>query len=107
MPHALPPQILSGQEVFDLLMQGIEPELTSEGKKNLAQKYAGETSAQKAERKARYQKAFEGYDKAYENYMQKQRDAASQYRRTSFAAIEQDSKTKEDATLVTLSASFS
>jgi hypothetical protein len=102
-----PPKILSGQEVFDLLMQKIEPELTSEGKKHLSEKYKNETASEHAMRSARYQKAFQEYDRAYEEYMQKQRRDLVAYRTSSFADIEKESEKDRDAALLSLSTSFS
>lgn len=57
------PDEYTGQEIFDLLMMQIEPELTSGQVDGLAAKYAGETPLEKIKRQERYNRAFAAYDK--------------------------------------------
>ena len=61
------PQISTPQWLFDKIMSGIEPELTSEQYPFLAEKYRGESEEERAERMARYQRAFAEYEEALQS----------------------------------------
>lgn len=59
----------TGQEIYDLLMAGIEPELITSALPYLEEKYKDETPEQAQERAARYEKAFAEYAKQLGDYM--------------------------------------
>ena len=65
-----PPQLPgSGEEIYNMIMASIEPELVSGQIPQLKEKYKNETPEQKKERGERYKKAFAEYDKRYDQYM--------------------------------------
>lgn len=55
---------LAPQQIYDLIMWEIEPELTSDVIPTLEAKYANETSEEKSIRMERYTFAFEAFDEA-------------------------------------------
>ena len=102
-PAALtPPKIPTGQEIFDAIMQHIEPELTTEGLKTVDAKYTGEAPAAKEARRKRYTLAFERYEQAYEGYMATLHAQVQRYRRESFDRVETEDRTREDGVLASL-----
>ncbi len=102
-----PPKIPSGQEIYDMIMSQIEPELVSENLPTLEEKYKDEPEEKKQERLKKYEKAFEEYDKAYELYISDIREKVRRYRHLSFAWAEAQSKNDEDGRLAELEESFS
>jgi len=50
---------LTGDEIYDRIMTGIEPELTTEQLPTLSEKYKDETDEQKQARADRYNAAFD------------------------------------------------
>lgn len=63
-----PPKVLSGEEVYDMIMGQIEPELTKAQMPLLEEKYKDESPEDRKKRQERYQKAFIEYDKRYSQY---------------------------------------
>ncbi len=57
------PLLPEGDEFYDALMAQIEPELVSSQLPLLEGRYAGETEEQKLARQARYDAAFEEFDR--------------------------------------------
>ncbi len=92
----VPPAVPTAQELFDVLMKDIEPELTSEGQKRLAEKYANETLPEYAARRQRYELAFAQYDAAYEEYMDRLQTQVERYRRHSFEEVEMEDRQEEE-----------
>jgi hypothetical protein len=101
-----PPGMPSGQEIFDRLMEPIEPELISKNFQSSADKYRKETPEQFSSRKERYVSAFRQYHKAYKEYIQSLRSGVRQYRRSSFQQIEQEDRQNEDRLFQQLSQSL-
>lgn len=73
------PTIPTGRELYDQIMGHIEPELTTEGRKILGEKYKVETSEQKQKRAVRYKIAFERCAKACDEYLVTLRVQADRY----------------------------
>ncbi len=84
----VPPPIPTGRELYDALMQHIEPELTTEGRKKLAAAYKDETPENKAARMQRYELAFERCEQAYQDYMKTLDTQVNRYRREAFKHAE-------------------
>lgn len=61
------PEVLSPQWIYDVLMEVIEPDLTSANIKTADEKYAGETEDDKVARYERYQLAFDILDECLED----------------------------------------
>ena len=104
MPTPIPPQprLPTGQELYDALMQQIEPELVSSVVDTLEAVHKGETDEKHAERMERYRNAFLEYDKQFDAYMQNLTQQVSDYRRTAVAAIESEDRKEEHNTLTSI-----
>lgn len=94
-PAGQAPHIPTGQELFDVIMGNIEPELTSEGSKKLDQKYQNETTEELMARKKRYDLAFERYDQAYEGYIATLQAQMERFRKQSFVSAEMEDRQVE------------
>ena len=101
------PVVPTGQELYDSIMGHIEPDLTTESLKTLAQKYEGETPEQTATRKRRYDLAFERYDQAYADYVETLHAQAHRYRRQSFDQAELKNREQEGSILDSLQQAIS
>ncbi len=102
-PSALtPPKIPTGQEIFDAIMQHIEPELTTEGLKTVDAKYKDEAPAARDARRKRYTLAFERYEQAYEGYMATLHAQVQRFRKQSFERVETEDRAREDGVLASL-----
>ncbi len=91
-----PPAVPTAQELFDFLMKDIEPELTSDGQRELSARYANETLPEYAARRQRYELAFAQYDEAYEEYMDRLQAQVDHYRRHSFEEVELEDRQGEE-----------
>ncbi|MSR87463.1 hypothetical protein EXS70_04845 [Candidatus Peribacteria bacterium] len=105
-PSPTPPKIPTGKELYDALMEHIEPELTSEGSKLIEEKYKGETPENKAARMQRYDLAFERYEQAYHDYMDTLDTQVVRYRREAFSRSELEDRKQEEGLLDQLSSLF-
>ncbi len=101
-----PPRIPTGQELFDSIMEHIEPELTSQGVKKLAETYKNETPADQATRKQRYELAFERYEQAYQGYLDTLQAQVERYRHESFRQVELEDQNKEQSVMQRLQQSI-
>jgi hypothetical protein len=101
---ASPPRIPTGQEIFDIIMSHIEPELTSEGLKAIDAKYASETPEDKQARRKRYEQAFVRYEQAYQGYMATLNEQVQRFYRQSFTHIEQEDRQREGGDLSAIEA---
>lgn len=86
----------NGQELYDAIMSGIEPELTTAGLETLEEKYVNETEEEKAVRSAKYDAAFLEYDKRFQEYNDEWVARLRTYKRTAIASLEQESRETED-----------
>ncbi|MCA9370925.1 MAG: hypothetical protein KC680_03120 [Candidatus Peregrinibacteria bacterium] len=100
------PTLPSGQAIYDMIMQEIEPELLTQSIPTLTAKYASETLQQRTERFARYEKAYKEYDKAYEVYMQNVQLQVRVYKKEALQSAEHTSLQKEESLLKKLEQSF-
>jgi len=82
------PVIPSTIELYDLLMQEIEPELVSMSVPLLPAKYRGETKEDADIRAARYAKAFQEYDRRLEQYIGELNASIRKLGRDTAAAME-------------------
>ena len=94
--------MMTGTEIYDLLMQDIEPELTSSRVHGLKEKYANETPEEHAERMARYDRAFGEYERTKERYL----SALHHNRQHDRQALEESDRQREQAQLIALESSF-
>ncbi len=92
----------TGQEIYDLLMVKIEPELVFRNLQKLDAPYTKETPAKRKTRYARYKKALKEYQKQYKAWTLKLNNAIKAYKRAVVQASEKNTKKKEDAALADL-----
>ena len=101
-PLAPPPTILSGEEVYELIMGKIEPELTESQRPNLDEKYKNEMPEDNKTRLARYQKAFEQYDIDYKAYMEALEDSVRRYQTALRKDVEHDATLDDEVGLTSI-----
>ncbi len=92
-----PPSIPGGRELYDSLMQTIEPELTTAGLATLAQKYTDETADQKVGRAKRYNDAFEEYERRFAAYNVEWMGQFTTFQHQALSSIEHLDRETEDA----------
>ena len=106
MPAIPPPVIPSAEDLYESLMQRIEPELTHDQIPLLDEKYKEETEEQKAARQGRYQRAFAEYDKALEAYMKDLNAHVAVYRKQALKEAETQSAQQEADALSQMESRF-
>ncbi|MFA5799546.1 MAG: hypothetical protein WC840_01135 [Candidatus Peribacteraceae bacterium] len=94
------PKVLSGKEVYNLLMSKIEPDLTTEQFQKLKQKYPEETNEEKQMRLKRYKKALEEYDRAFAEYVTGLYESVHNYRKSARKYVEDMAHDSEEKTLL-------
>lgn len=82
------PVVPSANELFDTIMGKIEPELTTTIYPTLPDIYKNETPEQKADREARYRKAFVAFDAQFDAYMVDLQARMSQLQQKARRALE-------------------
>lgn len=92
-------RIPTGDELYDMLMKSIEPELTADQIPLLDEKYKNETPKVAAIRAERYQKAFAEYDRRLSAYLAKLWSKAREYHSAARDSLESDERTREERTL--------
>ena len=95
----LRPATRTGAEVYAMIMGQIEPDLLVENVMKMNEKYKNEKSEEREARKQRYQKAFVEYNHRFEEYVLRQREESSHYRRQLFAYVEKRAAAPEQAKL--------
>ncbi len=101
------PKIPTGQEIYNAIMAYIDPDLTTEGSKQLKEKYKNETPAQFAARKKRYADAYNRYDQAYQGYMAMLNSQVNRFRTDSFAYAEVRDRNQESSYMDQIASMFS
>lgn len=102
-----PDAIARGQQIYNQIMNEIEPELMSDVLPTLAEKYKDETSEQAEARRQRYDAAYAEYDKRYAQYMTDMSSKVHTLQRTVRAGIEVDERKEESDELTNLESSIS
>ena len=95
--QAVPP--LSGDELYNMLMRGIEPDLTTDQLPTLDAKYKDETPEQAKTRALRYEKAFKEYEKQLAEYLAQLSGKVHVYQTAARQSAEEDSRTQEGSQL--------
>ncbi len=94
------------EEVYDVLMAEIEPELLLTNIPTLDQKYANETPAEHDARMLRYAEAYKRFDAELNNFMTDVNGNLRAGQRDALKAQEQQSQTEEQAALSSLDSAF-
>lgn len=91
--------IPTGDELYDMIMKGIEPDLTTGQIPLLDAKYKNETPEEAAVRAERYKKAFAEYDLQLSAYLVKLHAKVRECQSTARNSIEKDERIKEGRAL--------
>ncbi len=98
--------IPSGDELYNSLMQKIEPELTTDQLPQLEARYKQETADQSKERARRYEKAFAEYDRQLEEYMSGLRTKLHAHQRIAMSSAELGARAEEEDALTAIESSI-
>lgn len=88
--------LITGAEIYDLIMRSIEPELLTTSVYDLAEKYKDETSAEHQERQDRYKIAFAEYDRRYPIFLNALHDGIHKARKQVSGAAEAKVREEEE-----------
>ena len=98
---------LSADEVYDLLMKDIEPELMSNTVETLQEKYKGESADEAKARAKRYRNAFAEYDRRLAKYIGDLNASTVRNARAAAKSIEQADRALEEFDLAQLESDIS
>jgi hypothetical protein len=101
------PEVISGRELYDSIMNRIEPELTSANYPKIRELTANETTEQRKKRAERYIKAFAEYDRRFNREELRWQDQFIRYRRASMAELEQESAGVDRSYITSLESAIS
>lgn len=99
--------IPDGDEIYDKLMAGIEPELVSGAAAGLKAKYADETPEQKKVRAARYASAFAEYDRQFAQYCNQRSGKMQRARAEALESLEEQEHAQDQNDMASLEAQIS
>lgn len=102
----VPPKILSGKEIYDVLMREIEPELLSDNLPRLKEQSSHDTPEQMRERALRYEKAFAEYDKRFQKYAEDLHAKVVHYRKQALHSVEAQDRSREEISINSRLGSF-
>lgn len=94
------------QELYDLLMADIEPDLLLENVSTLDAKYKGETALEHEARMKRYEVAYKKFDEEFSKFMVEIDGKVRTSRRSALQEKEGAAKAEEEAKLQSLSSAF-
>lgn len=83
------------QQLYDMLMRDIEPDLLSYNIVKLAEYYKDETETENTERLQRYQKAYQEFDRVFQSFMNEVQDEVRTTKRDSLEKTEQSDRAGE------------
>ena len=96
----------TGNELYNKLMQGIEPELMTVNLEGLQEKYKNETDAETDARSERYGKAFAEYDTQLAAYLAGMAQNLQKNQRIANASVEKRDRTFDQDKMSTLESQF-
>lgn len=82
----------SGEQIYDYIMNGIEPDLVSSAVGTLEEKYKNETPEQKEQRKERYDNAYAEYEKRYKQYRDTREQAMRLHKNKVMKSFEEEDR---------------
>lgn len=95
------------KKLYNMLMVEIEPDLVLTNIPLLDDKYAGETAQQKEERLARYEAAYQEFDKRFAAYAAEQKAEARTGRRSQLQSDEAQDRHDDNQILSSIEEAFS
>lgn len=100
-------RIPTGDELYDMIMQGIETDLTTDQIPLLDEKYKNETPEEAAIRAERYQRAFAEYNGQLSAYLARFQFKMRECQSTARNSLESAERTKEGQALLGLEEAMS
>ena len=94
------------EQLYDVLMGEIEPDLLLGNIPGLDAKYAGETPEQKDARMKRYEESYKKFDLEFSKFMVDVNDELKTARRAALQEKEEEDRTQESTKLGSLEAAF-
>ena len=101
------PVIPEAHELYNFLMNSIEPDLKTTELDGLEEKYENESPEEQDARMKRYTAAFAAYEKALHDHARGLSTQIDQYRKKAFASAEADDRTQEEQEMSHLENLFS
>ncbi|ALM10373.1 MAG TPA: hypothetical protein DEB30_01830 [Candidatus Peribacter riflensis] len=101
------PVAQSGAEIYNKIMQEIEPELTTDQIPLAKEKYKDETPEQKKARGERYAKAMEEYERRYARHMQEQEAQVRSFKLGAIHFVEDKASQNDQQKMRSIESSFS
>ncbi len=98
---------LLAEQLYDLIMADIEPDLLLANIPTLDQKYLGESPEEHTARMQRYDAAYKKFDKEFEKFMSEVNDKVRVSKRSALKEQEEGAKVQEETALQSLESAFS
>ncbi len=102
LKEMMPTELPDPEKLYDHFMSQIEPDLMTLMIPTLKTRYARETAEEAAERKVRYKKAFEEYDRLYAGYATSLTATVHACNKGAVASLEKGSRAEDEKTIDTL-----
>ena len=96
----------SGAEIYNSIMRGIEPELTTDQIPLMKEQYRNETPAQKKQRGERDAKAMEEYERRYAAHLQEQDASVRSFKVGAIRFVEQKASESDQQKPQSIETSF-
>jgi hypothetical protein len=103
---AAPLVSLSGEDIYDMIMAAIEPELMTVNIPQLEEMYQDETPEARGVRFQHYTECYRLYDEAYAQWSANLKTTVDQYRKSALRSAEEESREAEQAKMEKLLSSF-
>lgn len=101
-----PPPVPGADEIYDMIMSGIEPDLTLVNMGSMREKYTKETPAENKKRLARYDAAFKEYNRQFGIYAAALQAQGHRYQRAARSLAEGRDRQGEQTALKTISSTI-
>jgi hypothetical protein len=98
---------LLAEQLYDLIMADIEPDLLLANIPTLDQKYQGETPEEHAARMKRYEAAYKKFDAEFSKFMSEVNDKVKVSKRNTLKEAEEKARNQEENQLNSLESAFS
>jgi esterase/lipase len=98
---------LLAEQLYDLIMADIEPDLLLANIPTLDQKYTGETPEEHAARMKRYEASYKKFDAEFSKFMTEVNEKVKTTKRTTLKEAEEQAKNQEENKLNSLESAFS
>ncbi len=101
------PSLLSGPELYDAVMDGIEPDLTTENLEDTKEMILQASPEQRVEMAARYEQAYRMFDEKAKEYEKRWMEQFRAYKHAAMHTLEGQLKREDDAAVQSIEAQIS